>query len=39
MDKASALVVAAMIGGILAVDKWVMATVARKQVRNYIPLS
>ena len=39
MDKASALVVAAMIGGILALDKWVMATVARKQVRNYIPLS
>jgi hypothetical protein len=39
MDKASALVAAALMGGILAMDKWVVATVARKQVRNYIPLS
>lgn len=38
-DKASALVSAAIFGGILALDKWVMATVARKQVRNYIRLS
>ena len=39
MDMASALVIVALVGGILAVDKWVMATVARKQVRNYIPVS
>jgi hypothetical protein len=38
VDKASALVIAAMIGGILAADKWVMAKVARKQVRTYIPV-
>lgn len=38
-DMASALVVVALIGGILAVNKWVMARVAKKLVRNYIPLS
>jgi hypothetical protein len=38
-DMASALVVVAMIGGILALNKWVMARVARKLVRNYISLS
>ena len=39
VDMASALVVAAVVGVILAVNKWVMASVARRQVRNYLPLS
>jgi hypothetical protein len=39
VDVASALVIAALIGGILVLEKWVMATVAKKQIRNYIPQS
>lgn len=38
-DAASALVVVIFLAAILAVDKWVMAKVARKQVQNYIPAS
>ncbi len=39
MDLAGALTVVVVFGAILALHKWVMSTVARKQVRNYIPLS
>ena len=39
IDLAGALTMLAVFGGLLAVHKWVMSTVARKQVRLYIPLS
>ncbi len=38
-DAASAVVVVIFLTAILAVDKWVMARVAKKQVQNYIPTS
>lgn len=38
MDAAAALVVVAVFGIILALNKWVMARVARKQVQYYIPV-
>ncbi|MGD1154794.1 MAG: PH domain-containing protein [Terriglobia bacterium] len=38
-DPGAALIVAAYLAVLLALEKWVMATVARKLVRNYIPVS
>jgi len=38
-DKASALIVLAVFAGVFAIHKWVQASVARKQVRNFLPLS
>ena len=39
LDKVAALVVLAVFAGILVVHKLVMASVAKKQVRNYLPVS
>jgi hypothetical protein len=39
IDAASALVVVAVLAIILCINKWVMARVAKKQVRNYIPVA
>jgi hypothetical protein len=36
-DRASAVVTVAIVAGLLAVEKWVMARVTRDQVRTYIP--
>jgi hypothetical protein len=38
-DPGAALIVTAYLAVLLALEKWVMATVARKLVRNYIPAS
>jgi len=38
-DAASAIIVVAFFVALLALEKWVMARVARKQVQNYIPVS
>jgi hypothetical protein len=37
LDKTSSFIVAAMVGAILAGEKWAMASVAKKQARNYLP--